>query len=87
MLPTKVRFIWSSDFRGEMFLEIFLCNCLAKWTETWWEAPIEGYVLSSLKAEWKVSDWASSSFCQCVVCPSLTLSDYPFGIVKVSYNV
>jgi hypothetical protein len=36
-------------------------NCLAKWTETWWE----GSVLSFLKAEWKVSDtgsvhWASS---------------------------
>jgi hypothetical protein len=42
-----------------------LCNCLAKWTETWWEAPMEGSVLSFLKAEWKVSDtgsahWASS---------------------------
>jgi hypothetical protein len=38
---------------------------LAKWTETWWEAPMEGSVLSFLKAEWKVSDtgsahWASS---------------------------
>jgi hypothetical protein len=37
----------------------------AKWTETWWEAPMEGSVLSFLKAEWKVSDtgsahWASS---------------------------
>ena len=36
-----------------------------KWTETWWEAPMEGSVLSFLKAEWKVSDtgsahWASS---------------------------
>ena len=34
-------------------------------TETWWEAPMEGSVLSFLKAEWKVSDtgsahWASS---------------------------
>ena len=40
-------------------------NCLAKWTETWWEAPMECSVLSFLKAEWKVSDtgsanWASS---------------------------
>jgi hypothetical protein len=38
---------------------------LAKWTETWWEAPMESSVLSLLKAEWKVSDtgsahWASS---------------------------
>ena len=44
---------------------LLLCNCLAKWTETWWEAPMEGSVLSFLKAEWKVSDtssahWASS---------------------------
>jgi hypothetical protein len=36
-----------------------------KWTEIWWEAPMEGSVLSFLKAEWKVSDtgsthWASS---------------------------
>ena len=36
-------------------------------TETWWEAPMEGSVLSFLKAEWKVSDtgsahWASSLF-------------------------
>jgi hypothetical protein len=34
-------------------------------TEIWWEAPMEGSVLSFLKAEWKVSDtgsahWASS---------------------------
>jgi hypothetical protein len=38
---------------------------LAKWTEIWWETPMEGSVLSFLKAEWKVSDtgsvhWASS---------------------------
>jgi hypothetical protein len=37
----------------------------SKWTETWWEAPMEGSVLSFLKAEWKMSDtgwahWASS---------------------------
>ena len=38
---------------------IILCNCLAKWTETWWEAPMEGSVLSFLKAEWKVSDTGS----------------------------
>ena len=34
-------------------------------TQTWWEAPMGGSVLSFLKAEWKVSDtgsanWASS---------------------------
>jgi hypothetical protein len=35
------------------------------WIEIWWKAPMEGSVLSFLKAEWKVSDtdsahWASS---------------------------
>jgi hypothetical protein len=77
MLPTRFRFIWLIGFRIEDFLEIDLwwpCllmqnlqlwNRLAKWTETWWEAPMEGSVLSFLKAEWKVSDtdsahWASS---------------------------
>jgi hypothetical protein len=38
---------------------------LQKLIEIWWEAPMEGSVLSFLKAEWKVSDtvsahWASS---------------------------
>jgi hypothetical protein len=40
-----------------------LWNCLAKWTEIWWEAPMEGSVLSFLKVEWKVSGsahWVSS---------------------------
>jgi hypothetical protein len=49
------------------FLTIFFSetNCLAKWAELWWEAPIEGSVcISFLKAEWKVNDigsdhWAS----------------------------
>jgi hypothetical protein len=46
---------------------ILLLNCLAYWTETWREAPMEGSVLSFLKAEWKVSDtgsshWASSCY-------------------------
>jgi hypothetical protein len=36
-----------------------LWNCLAKWTEIWWEASMEGSVLSFLKAEWKVSDTGS----------------------------
>ena len=30
------------------------------WTKTWWEAPMEGSVLSFLKAEWKVSDTGSA---------------------------
>jgi hypothetical protein len=51
MLSTEFQFIWPSG--------------LDKWTETWWEAHMEGIVLSFLKAEWKVSDtsstqWASS---------------------------
>ena len=46
---------------------------LAKWTETWWEAHMEGSELSFLKAEWKVSGtgsahWASSlTTCSIVV--------------------
>ena len=38
---------------------LFFWNCLAKWTETWWEASMEGSVLSFLKAEWMVSDTGS----------------------------
>jgi hypothetical protein len=48
-------------------LEIFFFEiALPKWAEIWWEALMEGSVLSFLKAEWKVSDtdssqcWASS---------------------------
>jgi hypothetical protein len=35
---------------------------LPKWAEIWWEATMEGSVLIFLKAEWKVSDTASSFF-------------------------
>ena len=47
------------------FLKNLLWNCLAKWTETWWEASMEGSIVSFLKAQWKMSDtgsahWASS---------------------------
>jgi hypothetical protein len=38
----------------------FLWNCFAKWTEIWWEAPMEGSLLSFLKAEWKVRDTGSA---------------------------
>jgi hypothetical protein len=31
-----------------------------RWTETSWEAPMEGSVISFLKAEWKVSDTGSA---------------------------
>ena len=54
---------WLVDF----YKNLLLCNCLAKCTETWWKAPMEGSILSFLKAEWKVSDtgsahWASSLY-------------------------
>ena len=48
------------------FLKIFFSEtAMPKWTEIWREAPMEGSVLSFLKAEWKMSDtgsahWASS---------------------------
>jgi hypothetical protein len=32
---------------------------MPKWTDNWWEAPMESSVLSFLKAEWKVSDTGS----------------------------
>jgi hypothetical protein len=39
------------------FLKIFFSeSALPKWTDIWWEAPMESSVLSFLKAEWKVSD-------------------------------
>jgi hypothetical protein len=65
------RCVFTRDNRGEVmiFFEknkvLLLWNCLAKWTKIWWEAHMEGSVLSFLIAEWKVSDtgsahWASS---------------------------
>ena len=49
------------------FLKIFFSEtALTKLIEIWWEAPMEGSVLSFLKAEWNVSDtgspqcWASN---------------------------
>ena len=62
---------------------LLLCNCLAKWTETWWESHMEGSVLSFLKAKWKVSDtgsahWASSSFGHDYVCPH---TNYDFWLL------
>jgi hypothetical protein len=42
------------------FLKIFFSEtALPKWAEIWWEAHMEGSVLSFLKAEWKVSDTGS----------------------------
>jgi hypothetical protein len=46
----------------EIYSVSALCYCYVleaawlKWAEIWWEAPMEGSVLSFLKAEWKVSD-------------------------------
>ena len=42
--------------RQFLFLKIFSEAAWLKWAEIWWEAPMEGSVLSFLKAEWKVSD-------------------------------
>jgi hypothetical protein len=46
-------------------------SAMPKWTELWWEAPMEGSVLNFLKAEWKVSDtgsahWSSSPVDICI---------------------
>ena len=55
-------------FQVGRFLKIFPhWNGLAKWTATWWEAPMEGSVLNFLKTEWNVSNtcsahWTSSFF-------------------------
>jgi hypothetical protein len=73
-----------------------LCNRLAKWTETWWEAPMEGSVLSFLEAEWKVSDtgsahWASSFYWPykleiylSVLRPWMSLQQFIFVIISLS---
>jgi hypothetical protein len=47
---------------GRFLKNLLLWNCLAIWTETWYEAStcMEGSVLSFLKAEWKVSDTGSA---------------------------
>ena len=53
---------------GWFLKNLLLLNRFAKWTETWWEAPMEGSVLCFLIVEWKVSNtgsahWASSFRC------------------------
>jgi hypothetical protein len=43
--------IWNL-VRSNFFLKIFLFEtALPKWTDIWWEAPMEGSVLNFLKAE------------------------------------
>ena len=65
-LLTNMATIGNYCFSGCLISKnLLLWNCLAKSTETCWEASMEGSVLSFLKAEWKVSDtgsvhWASS---------------------------
>jgi hypothetical protein len=61
---------------GRFLNNLLLWNWAAKWTVIWEEAPMEDFVLSFHKAEWKVSDtgsvhWASSSFGHFVVCSSI----------------
>jgi hypothetical protein len=60
MLSTKFQFIRERGFRGEYFFksanqkeELPMAPCLLmdRGTEIWWEAPMEGFVLSFLKAE------------------------------------
>ena len=71
---------------------LLLCNCLAKWTKTWWEAPMEGSVLSFLKAQWKVSytgsvHWASSLFSFWFVIRvtrRVSTMDQVFSVVRVT---
>jgi hypothetical protein len=63
---TNMASIGNSYFRLVWFLSIFFSETAwPKWAEIWWEAPMEGSVLSFLKAEWKVSDSGSAlvEFC------------------------
>jgi hypothetical protein len=50
MHPTKFWYIWPSSFRGDwLILKIlFLWNCLAKCTETWYESSMESPLLRLL---------------------------------------
>ena len=57
---TNMAAIGNSCFWLVDFSKTLLWNCLAKWTEIWWGAPMEGSLLSFLKAEWKVSDTGSA---------------------------
>ena len=51
----------NSCFRWSISKKIFFSEtALPKWTNIWWEAPMEGSVFSFLKAEWKVSDTGSA---------------------------
>jgi hypothetical protein len=63
-----------------IFKNIPLWNCSAKWTEIRWEAPVEGSVLSFLKAEWKVSDTGSAHWASSLI----TLSNY---LINVSFSL
>jgi hypothetical protein len=43
----------SSNLYKEPSIDALLWNCLAKWTETWWEAPMEGSGFSFTPARFK----------------------------------
>jgi hypothetical protein len=42
------------------FQKIFSEAALPNWTDIWWEASMEGSVLSFLKGEWQVNDAGSA---------------------------
>ena len=55
---------------------------MPKWSEIWWEAPMEGSVLSFLKAEWKVSDFHVNL----VVCFGSILPKYTSALLFSGIN-
>ena len=67
---------------------LLLWNCFAKRTEIWWEAPMEGSVLSFLKAKWKVSDTCSahwvSSFILYLYLNLESCTSYPLVITVIT---
>jgi hypothetical protein len=50
---SQFSFLITCKYKTGRFLKIFFSEtALPKWGEIWWEAPMEGSVLSFLKAEW-----------------------------------
>jgi hypothetical protein len=54
-------FKWS-DQNDDLYIDSLITAWL-KWAEIWWEAPMEGSVLSFLKAEWKMNDRGLAQCC------------------------